>query len=196
VSAAPTATEAQAATNGQTQAVTTEDTTITETTQAVESISLDEAKKLRSEAQSLRNRLKSFEKSEQERKDAELTEVERRDTRIKALEGDLTAAQQRERTYALRDAIDGATRAESFAHTLNAPVADVLLFLPDDLDPADGKAVGKALTELAASKAYLFAAKAKRPGSADAGATGTTESNPGFGEDRLRHAYGNPQSRR
>lgn len=132
----------------------------------------------------------------QERETAEMTEVEKRDRRIKELEDGLTAAQQRERTYALRDAIDGAVRAESFGHTLKAPVSDVLHFLPADLDPEDGRAVGKALGDLTKSREYLFEPKAKRPGSADAGATGTTTVNPGFGIDRLRHGYETAQNRR
>jgi len=42
-----------------------------------QNISLEEAKKLRSEAQNLRKRLKDFEKAEQDAKDAQLSEVER-----------------------------------------------------------------------------------------------------------------------
>lgn len=190
MSATSTATDAQAATGDQAQAATTTGGTTTETTPAVESISLDEAKKLRSEAKSLRDRLRAFEKAEEERKNAELSEVERRDKEIGTLREQLTAAQERERTYALRDAIDGALRAESFAHTLKAPVADLLHFLPADLDPEDGKAVAKALGDLTASRAYLFEPKARRPGSADAGG-GTGAVAIGM-NDMIRRAAGRP----
>lgn len=132
----------------------------------------------------------------QERESAEMTEVEKRDKELGTLRDQLTAAQRRERTYALRDAIDGVIRAEAFGHTLQAPLADLLHFLPDELDPADTKAVGAALADLTRHKAYLFAEKAKRPGSADGGATATVATNPGFGLDRLRHGYDNPPNRR
>ena len=50
----------------------------TPTTPAVEeTISLDEAKKLRREAQALRSKLSAFEKAEQEKADAQLSEVEK-----------------------------------------------------------------------------------------------------------------------
>lgn len=128
--------------------------------------------------------------------EAQKTESERLNGELAQLKDQLTAAQRRERDYALRDAIDSVVRAEDFGHTLQAPVADVIHFLDADLDATDEKAVKAALKGMTQSKAYLFAEKAKRTGSVDGGANGTTTVNPGFGLDRLRHGYETATQRR
>jgi hypothetical protein len=140
----------------------------------------------------LRKKAEEFDKLTDAQKSAE----ERLTGEIAGLKDQLTAAEQRERSYQLRDAIDGVVRGESFGHTLAAPVADVLHFLPADLDAADDRAVAKALTDLTKNKGYLFAEKAKRPGGADPPALTPQAANPGFGLDRLRAGYEAASSRR
>lgn len=73
-----------------------------EDTSQPESISLDEARKLRSEASALRRRLKAFEDAEAQRKDADKTVEERAADRIKGLEDELAAERTARRTMAVQ----------------------------------------------------------------------------------------------
>lgn len=76
-----------------------------------ETISLEEAKKLRSEANSLRKRLKAFEDADKARTDADLSETEKLTKRISELEAERTQllAREQERTVHL-SAVEAATR--------------------------------------------------------------------------------------
>jgi hypothetical protein len=129
---------------------------------------------LRKESGGYRTKLTKFEEAERERQQAQLSEVEKRDTRIRELETQVTAAQEKERAYALRDAIDGALGTKDFPHQIAAGfgIADVLKFLDasaiewsESGQPANVRAL---LTGLVKSKPALFARP--RVPSADGGA--------------------------
>lgn len=87
---------AQAA-DGAAQAAADTDTKATDPTQAAgdgtEAISLDEARKLRREAQALRKRLADFEAAEAKKHEAELSEAEKQAKRAAELEAQLAAVQ-------------------------------------------------------------------------------------------------------
>lgn len=67
-----------------------------------ESLSLEEAKKLRSEAASLRKRLKAFEDAEAQRADSEKSEAQRAADRIAALEEELAGERSARRATILQ----------------------------------------------------------------------------------------------
>lgn len=145
-------------------------------TQAVESsgeqaqpdtISIDEAKKLRSEASALRRRLKEFEAADQARADAALTETERQTKRIADLESELAS----NRHQLARERTTGLAARLGFADPDDA-VAIISRTDPDALAAdGDGKAISEALAALAKAKPYLLVqATAPKPvGSFDAG---------------------------
>lgn len=117
-------------------------------------------------------------KADQARADAELSEVAKRDQRIAELEGRVTAAEQKEREYALRDAIAETVGTKDFAHILAPGVsaAKVLRFLDSDAvewsergEPANVRAL---LTGLAKSDPYLFAQPRVPSGDGGAGRGG------------------------
>jgi chromosome segregation ATPase len=123
---------------------------------AVESISLDEAKKLRSEAASLRKRLAAFEKAEADRKSAELSEVERIKQELDARDTDLTTARQELRNL----------KAQALASRAGALYPDLVADkLSDEALNGDKAAQDKELTRLRKDYPQLF-----RGGSADGGA--------------------------
>lgn len=126
-----------------------------ETPQAgeAEAISLDEAKKLRREAQSLRGRLKDFEEAEEKRKHAAMTEAERLAAERDAALATIAAANER------------VIRAEVRAQALALGFADV-----DDAwalidraavtldDGGDVRGAKEAVKALAAKKPHLIRA--------------------------------------
>lgn len=132
-----------------------------------ETISLDEAKKLRSEANSLRRRLKDFEDQEKARKDAELSETERLAKRVQELE----AAESAAKTQLVRERTVTAAARLGFSDPEDA-IAIISRTDPAVLEPDDDgtlKSVDKALADLAKSKPYLLAATQRPVGSFDTG---------------------------
>lgn len=93
----------QAASDAQAQAAETQQP-------AVETISLDEAKKLRSEAQSLRKRLKAFEDAEQQRKTESLSEAEKSAAQLKSLQETAAKAENDRAALRLQLAVERAAR--------------------------------------------------------------------------------------
>lgn len=116
-----------------------------------ETISLEEAKKLRSEANGLRRRLKEFEDAENKRKEAEMTEVQKLQKRLEESEAKAKAAAEEARKTRIENAIIAKAR-DRFVD-----LEDVVLKLRDGIQlDDDGKPVDldKALDELAAAKPH------------------------------------------
>ena len=105
-----------------------------------ESISLDEAKKLRSEAQSLRKRLKTFEEAQAKIAEAELTESQREKQRADALEAERDEARREAASIRMDNAIHVAVSDAK----LNARDTRLLsqVVNRDALSIEDGKVVG------------------------------------------------------
>lgn len=124
----------------------------------------------RKEAAKFRTQLRGFEKGEADRRAAELSEVEKRDVRIRELEDHATQSQQRARQYALRDAVEQAVGVQQLA--LTAPLGDVLRLLDADAiewdDQGAPKHVAALVKALVADRPYLVG----RRGSVDGGAGG------------------------
>lgn len=72
----------------------------------VESISLDEARKLRREAQELRKRLKAMDEAEQARAEAELSEQQKRERRLAELEQERATWEQERKAVYLTSAVN------------------------------------------------------------------------------------------
>lgn len=104
----------QAEPEAQPQAGTSEAQAADEQEQQPESISLEEAKKLRSEAASLRKRLKAFEESEAKRSDAEKTEAQRAADRLAALEAELNTERSARRALLVQSTAATAARKLGF----------------------------------------------------------------------------------
>jgi hypothetical protein len=134
-------------------------------------------RELRRESGGYRTKLTKFEQDERDRQQAQLSEVEKRDARIRELEGHLTAAQTKERDYALRDGIAEIVARDDFPATPVASGARLLKLLdPDAIQwSEDGtpKNLPALLAGLVRSDPYLFRAKERRPGPGDAGHFGT-----------------------
>lgn len=79
-----------------------------------ESISLEEARKLRSESSSLRKRLKAYEDAEKQRSDADKSAEERAAERISALEQELATERNARRTAAVQVAAIASARKLGF----------------------------------------------------------------------------------
>lgn len=148
-----------------------------------ESISLDEARKLRSENQTLRKRLKPLEEAEQKRADADKTATER----IAELER-LNAEHERERSdWQTREAVTRSATKLGFVD----PVDAIALLDRSAIELDDNgapKNIDKLLTGLLTAKPYLGGA-GRPTGSADGGNRGA----PAAAEDmntRLRRAAG------
>jgi hypothetical protein len=181
MSDAPHASDTPAESTAQPQAGTSDNP------QAGESISLEEARKLRSEAKSLRARLGLFEKAEDERKQAQMSADEKiavREQAVKDQEQRITARLQ---ASILRDEIASAVNAEKI--TLHAPIGDVLRLLDTGAVEWDGetpKNVRALLKELVKERPYLAS---RRTGSADGGA-GDGRSTGHTMNDLIRRAAG------
>ena len=152
----------QAVTPAQSQADKT-----TETQAVEETISLDEAKKLRREAQSLRGKIAKFEEAETARKDAELSETEKLKKQLAEKDA---ALKLRDHEDLQRQAAEKAGLSLVFAKRL---VGETL----EDLE-ADAKQILEALP-----KAQKVNVGATNPGS---NATGTGETN----QQRLARIHG------
>jgi hypothetical protein len=150
-----------------------------------ETISLDEAKKLRSEAKGLRTRLKELEAAEQARADADKSAEERAAERIKALETDLASERAERRTMALQVATIGVARKLGFRD----PDLAHRLLSTDEIEFDEGgkpRNVEALLTAISKQHPYLVS------GTADYGG-GPRGTPPGSGDDmnaRIRRQAG------
>jgi len=143
-----------------------------------ETISLDEARKLRSEAKNLRTRLKQIEDEAKAKADAELPELER----LKKQASD--AAQERD---SLKTQLSR-TNAERIAATENALYSDVVASLLDADDMATDKTIRAGIARIKTDRPALF--KEVRGGGADGGAgrSGKAQSPSGFMNDLIFNA--------
>jgi len=146
--------------------------------------------KERQRARELEREVKPLRTFKQERESSEKTASEKVAARIAELEGQVTTAQQRERTYALRDAIEEAVSGEKL--TLAAPVGRLLKLIDgeavdwsDDGKPQNATALLKGLVK---SDPYLFAAR--RVPSADGGAGRESGSGVPSINDQIRRMAG------
>ncbi len=129
-----------------------------------ESISLEEAKKLRSEANSLRRRLNELEAKQKQEDDAKLSEHERLQKKVASLEAERQQHQTERRELLTRSAI------ERQARVLNIVDEDAAYRLLDlgtleFNDAGEPTNVEKALKKLIEAKPYLVAADQSTPGS-------------------------------
>ncbi len=153
------------------------------------------ARDLEKEVKPLRTFKSERERTEKERQDAERSEIERRDARIAEIEGQLTQAQQRERSYSLRDAIEETVNAADFAHAPRVSPARLIRLLDlgdDDWDGDQPRNVKALLVKLQKAEPDLFVAKSRRTGSADAG-EGGRETIAASMNDRIRAMAGRGQ---
>lgn len=119
-----------------------------------ETISLDDAKKLRSEAANLRKRLKAFEEAEKKRADAEKSEAQKLADDKAAFEAERTAFANERKQTRTASAVEAAARKLGFRN----PAKAFRLLDEDDLgieeDGTPSKAE-EALKALAAEEPYL-----------------------------------------
>lgn len=154
--------------------------------QAGDAISLDEAKKLRSEAKSLRARLAAAEQKVSGFEAASLSESEKLQKQIAELNGE-------------RDTLKTAMRqakAQAAVAAAGAEYPDLVASkIPDDvLDGDDPKAVTKAIDELRKQYPNLFKSPTGRIDGGDRGGVGPPPQT--FGADTLRAAYAESEPRR
>lgn len=151
---------------------------------------LDRARK---EAAKYRTDLRRYEAEAERKAQAELSEVERLRQELAQASERLTAAQAKERDYALRDAIATTLTADDFPATtaLSAPRLIRLLDTDaldwdDDGQPRNVKAV---LAQLIKDEPGLWRAKDRRPGPGDGGAGGAAITGGGM-NDLIRQKAG------
>jgi phage-related minor tail protein len=129
------------------------------------------------EAASHRTKLRAFERQEEERRQATLSEVEKRDARIRQLEEGLTAAQAKERDYALRDGIAEIVTRDDFPASPAITAKSLIRLLDRDkiqwADDGTPRNLPALLVELVRAEPSAFRAKDRRPGPGDAGHFGT-----------------------
>lgn len=119
-----------------------------------ETISLDEARKLRREAQGLRKRLAELETADNKRKQAELSELELAQARLKELETQISTAAKAHQDQVLRYEV----MLKASAMNVVDPEAVVRLLDVSSLEfDDDGRPtnVEKALKDLLKAKSYL-----------------------------------------
>jgi len=135
-----------------------------------ESISLEEARKLRSEANSLRRRLKELEDADKARKDQELSETERLTKRATDLERQLAEAARSNQERTVRYATVAAAAKLGFADPDDAfrLLDQSALEFEDDGTPRN---LDAQLGALAKAKPYLLS-QARAAGSFDTGTGG------------------------
>lgn len=141
-----------------------------------ESISLEEAKKLRAESNSLRRRLKELEDRTKADEDAKLSETERLTKRAAELEQQLA-----DRDRALRErAVRYATVATAARLGFADPEDAIRLIDQDAIefdDAGDARNIGDLLGALAKAKPYLLSG-ARTAGSFDTGTGGGRQAGP------------------
>lgn len=146
-----------------------------------ETISLEEARKLRAEAKGLRDRLKAIEEKD-------LPEAERTKRRLDELETSNRTLTQQLQTERVQSAVIAAATRLGFADP-----ADAYSLLPADaIEVEDGKPKGvdKALKELLARKPYLASSSARASGSVDQGSKGGSRSDSNDFNAMIRRAAG------
>lgn len=151
-----------------------------------ESLSLDEARKLRSEAASLRRRLKDFEEAERKRTEAELSETQRLQKRLDELETERTALVQAKQEQALKMAV--LTTAGQLGFTDPKDAIALLDRSAIQTDPETGEPtnIRALLADLLKTKSYLSGAHSRPMGSADGGTR--EKSTAGTIDDQIRAA--------
>jgi len=137
-----------------------------------ESISLEEAKKLRSEANSLRRRLKELEEADRQRAEADLTETQRLQKRLDELEAERERLATAQQEQAIRMATVTAAARQGFA---NPELAFRLIDRSAvEMDEAgEPRNIPALLAALLKAEPYLAGAATRPTGSADGGARGT-----------------------
>lgn len=122
--------------------------------QPTETISLEDAKKLRSEAANLRKRLKAFEEEERKRKDAERTEAERLAAERQEFEAARQAFENERRQARTASAVEAAARRLGFRNPAKAfrLLDEEDLGIEEDGTPSKAE---EALKALAAAEPYL-----------------------------------------
>lgn len=180
------ATQAEAGAQSQADTQSTDDSA-TQAEASQESISLDEAKKLRSEASSLRKRLKDAESKVQAAEEAGKSEEEKRTSAMKAAEERAQTAEQRLREATGRTAIYDAVKpgGSSYSEDPEAVYALALnkIEFDDDGEPTN---VDEIVAALKKSNPKQFKHSSGR-GDGGAGGDNQREIKPGL--DRLAHAY-------
>lgn len=148
---------------------------------------------LRKESGGYRTKLAAYEKAEQERRQTELSEVERRDARIRELEEAVGGHERRAREYALRDAVAAVVASDEFPLTPVVGTRELLKLLDTEQVAwaADGTPTnaGTVLASLARGAPALFQAKPRRPGPSDGGNFPTAPL-PGDMNQAIRRAAG------
>lgn len=137
-----------------------------------ESISLEEAKKLRSESKSLRDRLKAFEEADRKRQESELSETERLTKAKSDLEQKLADAQRtnQERTVRYATVAEAAKLGFSDPDDAVRLLDQASIEFEDDGSPRN---LAAQLGALAKAKPYLLG-QTRSSGSFDAG-TGNSQ---------------------
>lgn len=161
-----------------------------EPTNGAEMMSMDEARKLRREAQNLRKRLADFETQAAERKTAELSEVERAKQQAATLEQEL--ATLRAQTVARTVRYEVMLRASE--QNVVDPEAAVRLLDLDGLEAGedgmpDGKAIDEALTKLLKAKPYLVKTAAQAAPETNAHKRKDKQGDDKAREEELRRRY-------
>lgn len=130
------------------------------------SISLDEAKKLRSEASNLRKRLKTFEAADEARKQAEMTEADKLKADRAKLEAEQSAFTQSQRDFTARQQVIEEARKQGFKVTPERVFALVKaeIAFDDDGSPTNVRDV---VTALAAAEPGLIGATNGSPTNPD-----------------------------
>jgi hypothetical protein len=123
-----------------------------------DTLSLDDARKLRSEAASMRRRLREFEDAKRQQDEASLSEAEKLKKRVTELEESERTAQAAVRTLRIRSAVEREAAKRHFADPADAYslVGLDAIELDDGGEPTN---VGKLLDRLVASKPYLVQAQ-------------------------------------
>jgi len=131
------------------------------TDQPPESISLDEAKKLRAENQSLRQRAKGLEEEKAKLQQASMSETEKRDQRLAELERREADWERERQDWQTRDVVTQTALRLGYADPADAYSLIDRAALEFD-DSGKPRNVDKLLADLIAAKPYL--AGASRPG--------------------------------
>lgn len=147
------------------------------------SISLEAARKLRSENENLRTRLRAAETAEQERARAEMTELQRATDRATQLEKDLEAERTARRETTLRLETVSAARRLGFR---DPELAYRLIGDVDYNDKGEPKNLDKMLADLSKSHPYLVNGTSDYGG----GPRGTPPSSGPDMNDAIRRAAG------
>lgn len=179
---ATTAQASQADDSGQSQAGTPTETPQAGTEETLTPAELRAAlSAANKEAAATRTKLRAFEREAETKRQAELSEVEQRDARIRALEESLSTHQQKARDYALRDALTATFTADDFPVTPLVGAAQLLKLIDADrlewTEQGEPTNAGKVLGELVKAAPALFQAKARRPGPGDMGSGNRTPTN-------------------